>query len=366
MYVKLFGSILDSSIWSSSLSTKILWVTMLAMADEEGIVDAAVPGLARRAGITVEQCEAGLAELLAPDLHSRTKEHEGRRIEEVDGGWLVLNHAKYREIQTKAQLTAAKRQKRYRASRAVTSDAPSRTVTRDSDSVTGVTSDAEPVTRHAESVTRNDRNATPASASTSSSVAADPEKQKSKETGVEKESAVDFDTRPFEKSFGDNAPLVIELVRSSHRQAAVAAAIWKHTLGSYNAGMAGAVVAHADVIGAAVQAYLANMKPEDVFVDRLFSGYVNDAIRRMGAGEQRERAKREDAHVDRERSDEEQRKREDAEIVSMIDDFARQHGDEYEEIVLRAEREIPASFKGAFRAPAVRGIVARLIRERAS
>jgi len=34
---------------------------------------------------------------MAPDPYSRTKDHEGRRIKECDGGWFVLNGEKYRE-----------------------------------------------------------------------------------------------------------------------------------------------------------------------------------------------------------------------------------------------------------------------------
>jgi hypothetical protein len=30
-------------------------------------------------------------------MYSSTKENEGRRIEDVEGGWFVLNHYKYQE-----------------------------------------------------------------------------------------------------------------------------------------------------------------------------------------------------------------------------------------------------------------------------
>lgn len=45
----------------------------------------------------MEECEKALAKFLAPDPYSRSPEHEGRRIEPVDGGWQILNHDKYRE-----------------------------------------------------------------------------------------------------------------------------------------------------------------------------------------------------------------------------------------------------------------------------
>ena len=38
-FVKLHGSILDSSVWGESKATRLVWITMLAMADGEGTVD---------------------------------------------------------------------------------------------------------------------------------------------------------------------------------------------------------------------------------------------------------------------------------------------------------------------------------------
>ncbi len=96
-YTKLFGSIVSSTVWRESKDTKILWVTMLAMADMSGVVEASIPGLADLARLTIPETEASLLALSSPDPYSRTKEHEGRRIKAVDGGWVILNHAKYRE-----------------------------------------------------------------------------------------------------------------------------------------------------------------------------------------------------------------------------------------------------------------------------
>lgn len=70
---------------------------MLAMADRVGLVAASVPGLADFARVSLPDCQKALAELAAPDEWSRSQENEGRRIQIVDGGWLLLNHAKYRE-----------------------------------------------------------------------------------------------------------------------------------------------------------------------------------------------------------------------------------------------------------------------------
>lgn len=97
-YTKLFGTLIGSTIWrDESKETKIVWITMLAMANRDGVVEASIPGLADFAKVTMEECKAALARLLSPDEYSRTPDNEGRRIKEIDGGWLILNHAKYRE-----------------------------------------------------------------------------------------------------------------------------------------------------------------------------------------------------------------------------------------------------------------------------
>lgn len=97
-FTKLFHSILDSTIWQEPATTKILWITMLAMSDRNGEVQASIPGLAVRAGITLQETERGLTALLSPDAYSRTKDHEGRRIAECEGGYVLLNHSKYRAL----------------------------------------------------------------------------------------------------------------------------------------------------------------------------------------------------------------------------------------------------------------------------
>lgn len=96
-YAKVFSSILTSTIWGESHATRIVWLAMLASADAHGVVEGSVPGFAHAARVTREEMEKALAKLMAPDPDSRSKEFEGRRIEAIDGGWRILNHAKYRE-----------------------------------------------------------------------------------------------------------------------------------------------------------------------------------------------------------------------------------------------------------------------------
>lgn len=113
-FVKIYANMLESSIWLESKDTRLLWITMLAMADSNGIVRASVGGLAHRARVSREECEEGLRILSAPDPDSRSAEHEGRRIGRIDGGWLILNHKKYRDLRTESQLKAAARKQRQR------------------------------------------------------------------------------------------------------------------------------------------------------------------------------------------------------------------------------------------------------------
>ena len=118
-YTKLFGSILESTVWLETPPVKVVWITLLAMADRDGCVEASVPGLAKRAGVDRVYCEQALALFLAPDPDSRTKTYDGRRIEPIEGGWRLLNYEVYRERasaeEAREKAAARKRRQRERA-----------------------------------------------------------------------------------------------------------------------------------------------------------------------------------------------------------------------------------------------------------
>ncbi len=102
VYNKLFTKILDSSIWLEPTTTRIVWLTFIATMDETGFVAFAAPGnVANRARVELSEAEAALAALEAPDPNSSDPDNDGRRIERVQGGWMVLNAAKYRAITTR-------------------------------------------------------------------------------------------------------------------------------------------------------------------------------------------------------------------------------------------------------------------------
>lgn len=97
-YTKLFGSIVASTVWDEDDQTRIVWITLLALSDRDGYVAASIPGLARLARVSLEDCKRALGKLRHPDEYSRSTEHEGRRIEAVPGGWFILNRGKYRDL----------------------------------------------------------------------------------------------------------------------------------------------------------------------------------------------------------------------------------------------------------------------------
>lgn len=96
-FTKLFGSLIHSTIWREPDHVRLVWITMLAIVNRNGVVEASLPGLADAARVTIEECEEALGKLSAPDKYSRSKNHEGRRVQEIDGGWQLLNYESYRK-----------------------------------------------------------------------------------------------------------------------------------------------------------------------------------------------------------------------------------------------------------------------------
>lgn len=96
-FVKLDTGIVDSSLWFQDHDVLRVWLAFLAKADKTGYVRVASKAMAHLCMVSTERLEAIVAILEAPDEGSRTPDHDGRRIESVDGGWRILNYQKYRE-----------------------------------------------------------------------------------------------------------------------------------------------------------------------------------------------------------------------------------------------------------------------------
>lgn len=97
-YAKVATAMLDSSIWDEDDQTRIVWVTMLLMKDENGLVKAYPKSLAARARVSEAATKVALKKFLSPDPSTPGQPDEGRRIKEVEGGWMILNAAKYRNM----------------------------------------------------------------------------------------------------------------------------------------------------------------------------------------------------------------------------------------------------------------------------
>lgn len=96
-FALLWGKILDSSIWiKESKESRLVWITMLAMKDFEGKIQASVVGLADRAKVSPDECRTALTIFLSPDPDDTSKVEDGKRIREIPGGWQVINHDLYR------------------------------------------------------------------------------------------------------------------------------------------------------------------------------------------------------------------------------------------------------------------------------
>lgn len=102
-YSKLHSSIVNSSLWCEEDHVRLLFVTLLAMCDRDGYVYGSRPGLERAAMITWREDQPDPWKvLMSPDKNSsdriRAPENDGRRIEEVSGGFRLLNFEYYRGL----------------------------------------------------------------------------------------------------------------------------------------------------------------------------------------------------------------------------------------------------------------------------
>jgi hypothetical protein len=96
IFVKIFQNLLQSSLWASDPETCKIWITILCLTDQDGIVHATAPGIANEARVSLKKTREVLQLFEQPDPDSRSPENEGRRIERTDGGYIVLNYLKYR------------------------------------------------------------------------------------------------------------------------------------------------------------------------------------------------------------------------------------------------------------------------------
>ncbi|MDE2104102.1 MAG: hypothetical protein KGL39_43090 [Patescibacteria group bacterium] len=134
-FVKLDCGILESSLWVDRAAREV-FITALLMArpcvldgpmeqldvktmlptgwivppGSYGWVDAAGIGICRRALIDQEEGLNALERLSSSESESRSSEFDGRRLARVNGGYIILNYARFRDRDD----TAAERMRKYR------------------------------------------------------------------------------------------------------------------------------------------------------------------------------------------------------------------------------------------------------------
>lgn len=102
MFVKLFNQILDSSI-ADDRRLRHFFTDILLCCDAQGYVMMTEAAISRRIGTSIDEVTWGLAELMKPDPRSKTPDHEGRRIEAVEGsgyGWRIINFEAYKSLRS--------------------------------------------------------------------------------------------------------------------------------------------------------------------------------------------------------------------------------------------------------------------------
>lgn len=92
-YSKIFASITTGSVWATgSKDARIMYVTMMALANHTGIVWGTIPGLANVARMTIPEAQEAIRELLTPDPYANEWEPDKSVLREIQGGWLIVSH----------------------------------------------------------------------------------------------------------------------------------------------------------------------------------------------------------------------------------------------------------------------------------
>jgi len=123
-YAPVFAKIVDSSLWCEEDFVIKIFITMLVKKDRDNVCRGNAFNIAQWSRKTEEEVLKALKILASPDTKRRLEPHpfEGRRIQRVEDGWLLLNAAFYQNEMRRANRRAyqAEKQKEYRANKKVT------------------------------------------------------------------------------------------------------------------------------------------------------------------------------------------------------------------------------------------------------
>jgi len=120
-FAPIFSQIVDSSLWMEDDFVCKAFVTLLAIKDSDHVARINSFGLGRKCWPTDTKAEERAIEALrilqAPDTRRiEPQEHEGRRIQKVEDGYLILNGQYYEDLMRKVSRRAykAKKERQYR------------------------------------------------------------------------------------------------------------------------------------------------------------------------------------------------------------------------------------------------------------
>lgn len=111
-YTPVFARIVDSSLWSEPDYVVKVFLTLLAKKDRDQVVRGSAYNIACWAKKTEAEVLDALKILAAPDgRRIEPQPHEGRRIERVEDGWLILNGLYYQNLMSTVNRRAYKAEK---------------------------------------------------------------------------------------------------------------------------------------------------------------------------------------------------------------------------------------------------------------
>lgn len=108
LWVPVFNKIVDSSIWREPDHVRIVWIAMLALKDRDQVVRFTAYALGTKCWPKEDETEAekkaldALRILSEPDTRRlEPQPYEGRRIQKVEDGWMILNGKVYEDLMRK-------------------------------------------------------------------------------------------------------------------------------------------------------------------------------------------------------------------------------------------------------------------------
>ena len=98
-YTPIFSQIVDSSLWKEEKHVRLLFITMLVCRDFDHVCRVPDHRLPEKAKLDDKEVVQALKVLASPDRKCEIPQpFEGRRIQKVDGGWLILNGEHYQKM----------------------------------------------------------------------------------------------------------------------------------------------------------------------------------------------------------------------------------------------------------------------------